>query len=255
MTLLRRLRVTATGPSRRQRVVSEKAGDGLGTLGGVPGGEETQGSDVRGIAAAAVIGVGSWTALEYGIHRVLGHELRGRGIASREHLAHHADVTYFTPNRLKALSAAATTAGAFPIAAAIAGRRRALAFTGGLVSMYFAYEVLHRRTHTHAPRGRYGRWTRKNHLRHHAGSPMKNFGVSTPLWDLVFRSSERKSGPLRLPRRIAPVWLLDQEGEVLPSYRDDYEVVGPRRASACVIEADRRAAFSNVAPDLSEQIA
>lgn len=201
------------------------------------------------MAAAAVIGVGSWTALEYGIHRVLGHELRGKGIASREHLAHHADVTYFTPNHLKALSAATTTAGAFPVTAALVGRRRAVAFTSGLVSMYFLYEVLHRRTHTHAPRGRYGRWTRKNHLRHHAGSPMKNFGVTTPIWDLVLGSAEQKTAKLRLPRRIAPDWLLDDDGEVLPAYRADYEVVGARRASAAVIEADREAAFANRPPE------
>lgn len=219
--------------------------------------EADQGLDVGGVVAAAVIGIGSWTALEYGIHRVLGHEMRGKGIASREHLAHHADVTYFTPNHLKALSAATTTAAAFPITATLVGRRRALAFTGGLVSMYFVYEVLHRRTHTHAPRGRYGRWTRQNHLRHHAGSPMKNFGVTTPVWDLVFGSSEQTSSMLRLPRRIAPVWLLDQDGEVLPAYREHYEVVGPRRAPAHVVEADRKAAFSNLAPDLdiADQIA
>jgi sterol desaturase/sphingolipid hydroxylase (fatty acid hydroxylase superfamily) len=193
-------------------------------------------------------GVASWTALEYGIHRVLGHELRGKGLASREHLAHHADVTYFTPSPLKALSAAVTTAIAFPVAAATMGRRRATGFTAGLVSMYFGYEVLHRRTHTHPPRNRYGRWARRNHLLHHAGNPMRDFGVSTPVWDLVFRSHVPAPERVRLPRRIAPDWMLDDAGALRPEYEDDYEVVGPRAAEQATVEADRVAAFANRAP-------
>lgn len=200
------------------------------------------------MAASALIGVTAWTALEYGIHRVLGHELRGRGITSREHLAHHADVTYFTPARLKALSAATTTALALPLTTAAVGRRQAAGFTAGLVSMYFGYEVLHRRTHTHPPRNAYSRWARRNHLLHHAGSPMRNFGVSTPLWDLVFRTYDPAPTVVRLPRRIAPDWMLDDSGEVRPAYAADYAVVGPRRASPEVREADRRAALANQPP-------
>lgn len=91
------------------------------------------------------------------------HEARGRGLASREHLSHHADVTYFAPTSKKLLSAASTTAVVFPAATAVAGRRRATAFTGGLIGMYFIYELLHRRTHTHPPTNAYGRWMRRNH--------------------------------------------------------------------------------------------
>jgi sterol desaturase/sphingolipid hydroxylase (fatty acid hydroxylase superfamily) len=209
-----------------------------------------RGSDVGGVAVAAVIGVGAWTALEYGIHRVLGHELRGRGITSREHLAHHADVTYFSPAHLKALSACTTAAVAFPATAAVVGRRRAGAFTVGLVTMYVAYEVMHRRTHTHAPRGAYSRWTRRNHLHHHAGNPMRNFGVTTPLWDKVFGTYDPPPDRLRLGRRLAPEWLLDADYEVRPAYDADYEVVGPRRASAATVEADREAALGNRTPAL-----
>lgn len=206
------------------------------------------GNDLGGIVGAAAVGITGWTLLEYGIHRVLGHELRGKGLASREHLAHHADVTYFTPARLKALSAGVTTVVAFPVATALAGRQRATAFTGGLVSMYLAYEVLHRRTHTHPPKGRYGRWARRNHLLHHAGNPMKNFGVSTPVWDLAFGSHVEAPAQVRLPRRIAPEWLLDDRGEVRPEYAADYVVVGARRATDEQREADRVAAFANEAP-------
>ena len=62
---------------------------------------------------AAVAGAVSWTAAEYGLHRFAMHELRGRGLASREHLSHHADVTYFSPASKKVASAAGTTAVAW----------------------------------------------------------------------------------------------------------------------------------------------
>ena len=52
---------------------------------------------IRSRGAAVLIGAASWTAAEYGLHRFLMHGLRGRGLASVEHLKHHADVTYFSP--------------------------------------------------------------------------------------------------------------------------------------------------------------
>ena len=146
---------------------------------------------IQSRGAAILIGAASWTAAEYGLHRFLMHELRGRGLASVEHLKHHADVTYFSPTSKKLASAAATTAVAYPAAAALAGRRWATAFTAGLLSMYFGYEVAHRRTHTHPPRHRYGRWARRNHLHHHFGAPMRNFGVTSPVW----RSSQTTTWP------------------------------------------------------------
>ena len=84
---------------------------------------------VRSQAAAAVIGAAAWTAAEYGLHRFAMHEMRGRGLASVEHLKHHADVTYFSPASKKVASAAGTTAVAFPLATLVAGRRWATAFT------------------------------------------------------------------------------------------------------------------------------
>ncbi|MGL4300691.1 MAG: hypothetical protein ACRCW4_16660, partial [Candidatus Neomicrothrix subdominans] len=69
---------------------------------------------VQSTVGAALTGALSWTAAEYGLHRFAMHEMRGRGMASREHLKHHADVTYFSPTSKKLLSAAATTAVAFP---------------------------------------------------------------------------------------------------------------------------------------------
>lgn len=197
---------------------------------------------------AAALGAASWTAAEYGLHRFAMHELRGRGLASREHLSHHADVTYFSPASKKLASAAGTTAVAFPLATAAAGRRWATCFTAGMISTYFAYEVAHRRVHTHPPRGVYGRWARRSHLHHHFGAPMRNFGVTSPVWDKVLGTYD-DPGVITVPRRMAPVWMLDDAGEVRPELAGDYRVKGGARSvDRLQATVDRDDAFANVAP-------
>ena len=199
----------------------------------------------RSWAAAAVAGAASWTVAEYGLHRFAMHELRGRGPASVEHLEHHADVSYFSPASKKLASAAGTTVVTYPLAASIAGRRWATAFTGGLLGMYFAYEVAHRRTHTHPPTNRYARWARRNHMHHHFGAPMRNFGVTSPVWDRLFGTYD-DPGVVTVPRRMAPAWMLDDAGAVRAEFAADYVVEDTGRGARR--ENDREHAFANVAP-------
>ncbi len=191
-------------------------------------------------------GAAAWSLAEYLLHRFVGHGPRRtppEGLArfvspaafaaefNREHIAHHADPTYFAPTSRKAAAAIAAL-GVFATAGSIFfGRRRARSFALGFAATYGAYEVLHRRIHTHGPGGAYGRWLRKHHLYHHHGSPKQNHGVTSPLWDRVL-DTETRSPRVRVPRRMAPAWLLDPEGAVRPELRDDYEIVD--RASAVV---------------------
>jgi 4-hydroxysphinganine ceramide fatty acyl 2-hydroxylase len=200
-------------------------------------------SIVRSFLAGAV----TWTGLEYLLHRFAMHEAGGRGLASREHLRHHADLDYFSPTPKKLLSASATTAVLLPAGWALVGRRRALWFTGGAISSYAIYEVLHRRAHTHPPRNRYGRWLRRSHFHHHFGHPMANHGVTTPVWDRVCGTYD-EPGTVRVPRRWAMAWLVDADGEVAEAYRGDYEVVGRTPSSDEQRSSDHDAAFANQAP-------
>ncbi len=199
-------------------------------------------------ATTVLAGAAAWTVVEYGLHRFVMHEKRGPKLASREHLRHHADVTYFSPMSKKALSAAVTTAGVYPAALLLAGRGAAFAFTVGMIGTYFGYEVTHRRIHTHAPVNAWGRWMRRHHLRHHFGSPMRNHGVTTPLWDAVFRTTEQGDDVVIVPRRMAPVWLLDAHGEVRNEYARDYRAKGRTVAAARDVERDLVDAFANRAP-------
>lgn len=203
----------------------------------------------RSPTAAALAGAAAWTVAEYGLHRFAMHEMRGRGLASVEHLDHHADVTYFTPNAKKLASAAGASVVVYPLAARVTGRGPAAGFTAGLLAMYGAYEVAHRRIHTHPPANRYGRWARRNHLQHHFGSPRRNYGVTSPIWDVLFRTGD-EPGVVTVPRRMAPVWLLDDDGEVRPELSGDYVVKGPAAAAAGQAERDRQDAYADTAPEV-----
>ena len=202
---------------------------------------------LRSRTVAVLAGALTWTLAEYGLHRFAMHAMGGRGLASREHLSHHADVTYFSPASKKILSAASSAAVAWPSVAAVTDRRVATAFTAGMITTYFGYEVAHRRIHTHPPVNRYGRWARRHHLGHHFGAPMRNFGVTSGVWDRLLGTRDERD-VLKVPRRMAPNWMVDDDGMVLPEYRPDYEVSNVGAGDAGLGERDRIDAFANVAP-------
>jgi len=186
------------------------------------------------LLVAALAGAFLWTLGEYLLHRFVFHELPGSMLGAREHRMHHADPSWFAPWTQKAAAALVVTALLLPLAWLVAGGSAAAAFTGGFVGMYVAYEVLHRRIHTHPPRGPYGRWRRCNHFAHHTADPRRAHGVTSPLWDHVFGTT-LPVAQVRVPRRLAMSWLLDDQGAVRPELARDYALIGgraPRRPSA-----------------------
>jgi hypothetical protein len=193
--------------------------------------------------AWTLLGGLAWSASEYAIHRFVGHgpkreleasllrKLTPAGLAAEfnaEHLAHHSDPTYFaaTARKIRAAAVGVPLVGAS--IAPLVGRRRAAAFALGFGLVYGGYEVLHRRIHTRAPKGRYGRWARRQHLLHHHKTPRLNHGVTSALWDVVF-STHVPAERIRVPRHVAPVWLVDANGAVRGEFAADYELVGKKR--------------------------
>jgi hypothetical protein len=209
--------------------------------------------DVSVLTGTAFAGAASWTVLEYGLHRFAMHELRGKGMASKEHLKHHADVTYFASTLKKGMSAVTTAAVVWPAMWFLAGPVVATAFTAGLNAMYMVYELAHRRIHTHPPRSAYGRWMRRSHLQHHSRGPMRNFGVTANLCDRMLGTYDEPS-LISVPRRHAPTWLLDDRGDVKPEFAADYVVKA--RARSVVSDAERQRdrvdAFANRVPSMED---
>ncbi len=179
---------------------------------------------------AALLGGFAWTLAEYLLHRFNGHGLKGRTRFSRLHLQHHADILWFAPTSEK-LRVAAVVVPPLALGGWFAVGAAGLTFAAGFGLVYGAYEVLHRRIHTHAPRTAYGRWACRHHLYHHFKAPQMNHGVTTSLWDHVFRTHV-PVGRLVVPARQAMPWLLDAEGDVKAAFRETYEVGRRGRAAA-----------------------
>ena len=195
---------------------------------------------------------------EYFLHRFAGHgPVRRRErlwwvgpkalviTFYEEHTAHHRDPLYFAPTWKKALSAVVLVPVLGGVSAFLVGPA-GLAVGAGYALGYSGYELLHRRIHTHAPSNGYLRWMRRHHLHHHV-SPQVNHGVTSPLWDVVF-STREEADPVKLHRKLAPAWLLDETGEIRAEFAGDYVARGVRRSDASQVERDRADAFDNVAP-------
>ncbi len=164
---------------------------------------------IASIIVCALLGALSWTFLEYVIHRSLGHDRRFRpNPFGAEHLRHHVEGDYFAPATKKIpLALAAALVFSAP-AMWLLGRAQGLAFVGGLMAFYTAYEVLHRREHTHPGFGAYGRWARRHHFHHHFVDARCNHGVTSPFWDLLFGTYQKPS-TITVPPRLCMIWLKD----------------------------------------------
>ena len=57
---------------------------------------------------------------------------------------------------------------------------------GGTALGYILYDWLHYYTHHFNPKGGPGKWLKRYHMLHHFDSPHHRFGITSPLWDLVF---------------------------------------------------------------------
>ncbi len=139
----------------------------------------------------------AWTLVEYCLHRAFFH-MRPSSPARRVtsfivHRHHHV-----APNDRDHLVATPLySLGLFALLLALytpLGPAR-FALLAGSTLGYLAYEAAHWQIHHGRRRGRIARALRRHHLRHHFSDPALNYGISSPLWDLAFRTW--RSGPVR----------------------------------------------------------
>ena len=64
----------------------------------------------------------------------------------------------------------------------------ALALMSGFLAGYIAYDMTHYYTHHAKPRSRWGKFLRAYHMSHHHRYQHEMYGVSQPLWDIIFRT-------------------------------------------------------------------
>jgi sterol desaturase/sphingolipid hydroxylase (fatty acid hydroxylase superfamily) len=151
----------------------------------------TQVLPVVGIFA---LGVLAWTLLEYLLHRFIFHfepdpnsELQTESMYLI-HGIHHdypwdGDRLVMPPFVTFVVSALLW----IPMRWAF-GPHYMFAFYGGIVAGYVAYDLTHYWLHHAVPKSRLGKWMRSYHLVHHFSTPHVRYGITTPLWDHIFRT-------------------------------------------------------------------
>jgi dihydroceramide fatty acyl 2-hydroxylase len=155
----------------------------------------------RGLAAwelpmLALGGLAIWTLTEYWLHRLLFHwQPKFRG-GDKLHFIIHG-VHHDHPNdRLRLVMPPAVS---IPLAAlffwaftTIFGTPAAYPLFAGFIGGYLFYDYTHYYVHHFVPKSELGKRLREQHMRHHFQDHRYGFGVSSPIWDVVFRTLPRK---------------------------------------------------------------
>jgi sterol desaturase/sphingolipid hydroxylase (fatty acid hydroxylase superfamily) len=147
------------------------------------------------LAGLTLGGIGIWTLTEYWLHRLFFHWEPDNSFGRRMHFIIHG-VHHDHPNdRMRLVMPPAVS---IPLAtlfflgfSAIFGTPAAYPLFAGLIIGYLAYDYMHYHQHHHTPRTALGKRLRAQHMRHHFQDHRFGYGVSSPLWDYVFRTMPR----------------------------------------------------------------
>jgi sterol desaturase/sphingolipid hydroxylase (fatty acid hydroxylase superfamily) len=171
-------------------------------------------------------GIFLWTLSEYLLHRFLGHVHKGRNFFKKEHVRHHSTPHYFAPVYKKGVLAFAVSLALFVSLAFLIGIDRSFFFTAGYTGMYLVYELTHYRYHASEPVPFFINF-RKHHFYHHYHNPMVNHGVTSRFWDRVFGTYIPIVDPVKVPKKMAPQWLIAVEEQTLrPEYQQHFKLTG-----------------------------
>jgi sterol desaturase/sphingolipid hydroxylase (fatty acid hydroxylase superfamily) len=131
-----------------------------------------------------------WTFLEYILHRFIfhwpAHDEAGRFRRFMLHWYHHEfpqDPMRLLAPPLMSWTIAVVVWTAFRL---LCGPLAVWPVFAGCALGYLVYDYTHYYTHHAKPKTALGKWLRRYHLRHHHEHEESRFGVSSPLWDLVF---------------------------------------------------------------------
>jgi sterol desaturase/sphingolipid hydroxylase (fatty acid hydroxylase superfamily) len=142
-----------------------------------------------------LVGLFLWTLAEYMLHRFVFHfrprtAWQGRVIYLVHGIHHHqprCKVRLVMPPVVSVPLAALFYAAYWLILGLALGRPAWIApVFAAFVAGYLTYDMLHYATHHIAMRRKVLKFLKRYHLQHHYKTPDRRFGVTSPLWDIVF---------------------------------------------------------------------
>jgi sterol desaturase/sphingolipid hydroxylase (fatty acid hydroxylase superfamily) len=156
-----------------------------------------------------LLGLLIWTFLEYVLHRWVFHWMKDTPAGRRIHFLLHG-VHHEYPNDKDRL--VMPLGFSIPLGILIylgiyfaIGQLYGEAIYAGMVLGYLGYDGTHYAVHHFRQKTRIGRFVKRHHMLHHHIDNEGGFGVSSPLWDVVFGTMPRPKqravpgSPARLP--------------------------------------------------------
>ncbi len=148
------------------------------------------------ICGLAFLGYITWTVAEYFLHRFFFHIESTKHpiltkISHTVHGVHHEQPTDYKRMFMPPVPATLFMGLFFGLFYLIMGTS-VFVFLPGFLTGYLSYAYTHFKIHqSKAPKKLKWLWT--HHIKHHYQDETKAFGVSSPFWDIVFRTMPSKS--------------------------------------------------------------
>jgi 4-hydroxysphinganine ceramide fatty acyl 2-hydroxylase len=142
------------------------------------------------------LGIFVWSFTEYMLHRFVFHYEPSTEWGRKIHWTFHGVHHDYPSDPLRLVMPPAVS---FPLATLFyflfylaLGHARVAAFMPGFILGYLFYDISHYAVHHFPIKGAVFGRLREHHMRHHFQSPDRGFGVSSALWDFVFRTGYGK---------------------------------------------------------------
>ena len=144
------------------------------------------------VAGVFLLGIVFWSLVEYLLHRFVFHlepdSRWGRRLHFIIHGVHH-DFPHDPMRLVMPPSVSVPLAiGFWFLFLAVLGPEWALPSFAGFLVGYLIYDMGHYHMHHHRSKNRLSLALRRYHYRHHFQQSDRGFGVTTPVWDRVFRT-------------------------------------------------------------------
>lgn len=150
---------------------------------------------VAALSVLLIIGLVVWTFTEYAIHRWVFHfrpqSRLGKRFVFLFHGLHHDDPNDATRLVMPPVPAALIMCLLYALIVLICPEPYRHGFMAFFITGYLCYDYIHFATHHFRMSSPIGKFLRKYHLQHHFRNPDRQYGVSSPLWDFVFRTTAR----------------------------------------------------------------
>jgi sterol desaturase/sphingolipid hydroxylase (fatty acid hydroxylase superfamily) len=151
---------------------------------------------IGALAGAFALGLFAWTLAEYVLHRYIFHWINDTAWGRRVHFVLHGVHHDFPNDKDRLVMPLGASVGFAIVFYALffftMGRAIGEPFFAGFVVGYLFYDGTHYFVHHFRPKSAWGKLLRRHHMTHHHADHDGGFGVSSPLWDVIFRTLPKK---------------------------------------------------------------